>query len=85
MMGKKGVCIILKSQESRQAFLSDCSHRVRCVYLPKHSSWLNQIEIVSGIVSRRVIRRGNFKSQEDLKTRLLDFFGCFNKTFAQPF
>ena len=26
-------------------FLSDNSHRIRFVYLPKHSSWLNQIEI----------------------------------------
>jgi hypothetical protein len=32
-----------------------------------------------------VIRRGNFKSLEDIKTRLLDFIACFNKIFAQPF
>lgn len=84
-LGKKGRSGILKSMESRQKFLSDRSHRVRFVYLPKHTSWLNQIEIVFGIVSRRVMRRGNFKSLEDLKERLLDFIQYFNRTFAKPF
>jgi len=51
------------------------------VYLPKHSSWLNQNEIVFRIVSRR----GNLKPLEDLKTRLLDFITYFNNTFAKPF
>jgi putative transposase len=32
---------------TRREFLSDNSHRIRFVYLPKHSSWLNQIEIFS--------------------------------------
>ena len=84
-LGKKGRSGILKSVASRQAFLSDRSHRVRFVYLPKHTSWLNQIEIVFGIVSRRVMRRGNFKSLDDLKQRLLDFIAYFNATFAKPF
>jgi transposase len=84
-LGIKGVSGILKSVESRQAFLSDRSHRVRFVYLPKHTSWLNQIEIVFGIVGRRVMRRGNFKSLTELKNRLLDFIGYFNRTFAKPF
>jgi transposase len=30
---------------TRREFLSDIAHRIRFVYLPKHSSWLNQIEI----------------------------------------
>jgi transposase len=84
-LGRKGRSGILKSVASRQEFLSDRSHRVRFVFLPKHTSWLNQIEIVFGIVSRRVMRRGNFKSLEDLKNRLIDFINYFNKTFAKPF
>ena len=55
------------------------------MYLPKHTSWLNQIEIVFGIVGRRVVRRGNFPSLAALKERLLRFIDYFNRTFARPF
>jgi hypothetical protein len=84
-LGKKGRHGIPKWMTSRQKFLSDRSHRVRFVYLPKHTSWLNQIEIIFGLVSRRVMRRGNFTSQADLKHRLFDFMEYFNATFAKPF
>jgi transposase len=84
-LGKKGKRGVLKSQESRQEFLEDQSHRIRFVYLPKHTSWLNQIEVVFGIVMRKVIRRGSFTSVEDLRNKLLAFIEYFNAVLAKPF
>jgi transposase len=84
-LGKKGVRGVLKSVASRQAFLSESSHRIRFVYLPKHSSWLNQIEVIFGVIMRKVIRRGSFPSVEDLRSKLLDFIAYFNRVFAKPF
>jgi len=65
--------------------LSDRGHRIRFVYLPKHTSWLNQIEIVFGVIARKVIRRGSFKSVDDLRQKLLNFIRYFNEVFAKPF
>jgi transposase len=84
-LGKKGVRGVLKSVASRQVFLSEPSHRVRFVYTPKHSSWLNQIEVVFGVIMRKVIRRGSFTSVQDLRDKLVDFIGYFNRVFAHPF
>ena len=38
-----------------------------------------------GVVMRKVIRRGNFKSVTDLKEKLLWFIRYFNQVFAKPF
>ena len=70
---------------TRREFLSNITHRIRFVYLPKHSSWLNQIEIIFGIAQRKCLRGGNFTSVADLESQLRQFIIYYNTTMAHPF
>ena len=51
---------------------------------PRHSSWLNQVEIWFSTLVRKLLRRSSFVSLEDLRRRILEFIDYFNRTMAKP-
>ena len=74
---------------SKGTFLSDWNrrHGNRFVfhYTPTHGSWLNQVELWFGIVSRRVLRFGIFRSPDELIAAIMAFIEEWNRSEAHPF
>jgi transposase len=53
-------------------------------FTPTYSSWLNQVEIWFGLITRDCIRRGIFRSVLDLVSKILSYVRLYNRN-AQPF
>jgi len=81
----KGQERYLRTGKERRAFLTTGCGRHVVHFTPKHGSWLNQIEIWFGVLSRRVLRRGEFTSPEDLTRKILAYIAHYNTHFAHPY
>jgi len=58
--------------------------RFSVTYTPKHASWLNMVEQWFGVLTRRLLRRGDFASREDLEAQITEFTIRHNQT-ARPY
>ena len=59
--------------------------RFQFLYTPLHASWVNQVEIFFSIIHRRCLRHGDFRSEADLRERLLAFIDRWNRFDRHPF
>jgi hypothetical protein len=46
---------------------------------------MNQVEIWFSILTRKLLKRGNFTSVKDLIAKVLAFIEYYNRTMAKPF
>lgn len=54
-------------------------------YTPTHGSWLNQVELWFGIMTRRVLRHGDFHDPDELVEAVEAFIEDWNSMEAHPF
>jgi transposase len=64
-------------------FLDQHPH-VHLHFTPTHASWLNQVELFFSILQRRLLKRGEFNSVDDLAERVIAFIKDYNRR-ARPF
>lgn len=58
--------------------------RFHAHYTPAHASWLNQVELWFSILSRRLLKRGEFASVDELIDKITAFIADYNAK-AKPF
>jgi hypothetical protein len=58
--------------------------RFKVHFTPTHASWMNLVEVWSGLVERQAVRRGVFKSVNDLNGKLRTYIEGWNRR-AHPF
>jgi len=75
----------LRTGAERRVFLTAASHKHVVHFTPKHGSWMNQIEIWFGVLTRQLLRRGEFRSTTELTERILKYIDHYNCHLAFPY
>ncbi|HEY5881650.1 MAG TPA: hypothetical protein VIU11_22260 [Nakamurella sp.] len=57
--------------------------RIQVTNTPKHASWLDMAEMWYSVLTRALLRRGEFTSRTDLADKITDFAVRYNRT-ANP-
>jgi transposase len=86
---KKKIHIVLDNasphtSEEAGEWLAEQGGRVVFHFTPTSASWMNQIEIWNGLITRRLIRRGTFSSVTVLNHAIKRFVAAWNAD-ARPF
>lgn len=64
---------------------TESKKRITMHYTPTNSSWLNQIEIWFGIMTRDVLKDGVWHSKKQLVNQIMEFIETYNNERAKPF
>jgi transposase len=87
--GRKKIHIVLDNASAHtgdeaRKWLAEQGGRVVFHFTPTSASWMNQIEIWNGIITRQLIRRGTFSSVKMLNHEIMQFATAWNAR-ARPF
>lgn len=75
----------LRTGKQRRVFLTDPTHRLRFHYVPKHGSWLNQIELWFAVLRRQFLADGEFSSPAEFETAFWTYVHQYNEQRAHPY
>ena len=75
----------LATGQQRRTFLIDPSHKHVFHFTPLHGSWLNQVELFFSVLSRRVLKRGDFASAAACEDRIQSWLTTYNRDHAHPY
>jgi len=75
----------LSTGAQRRAFLSDASHKHVFHFTPVHGSWLNQVELFFSVLSRKLLKRGDFAGAEQFEGRMKQWLDRYNAEQAHPY
>jgi hypothetical protein len=75
----------LSTGVQRRAWLSDPSHKHVFHFTPIHGSWLNQVELFFSVLSRKLLKRGDFAGAQEFEERMKRWLDRYNQEQAHPY